>query len=421
VRSVETAVVGAGQAGLVVSSLLSQAGREHVLLDRRSTLGGGWQDRWDAFRLVSPNWTTSMPGFPYRGANPDGFMPRDEIVDHFRAYAAAINAPVELGTDVTSLSQAADDGARGGGARAGGPRFRLETSRGTIVARDVIVAGGPFGRPHVPAIAGSLDPSIHSLHLNDYRNAGALPPGGVLLVGSGQSGVQLAEELMAAGREVTMAVGRCGRFPRTYRGRDIFWWLRSLATRGAALGTPLPAPGNLASSRLRLACNPQLSGHGERHDTNLRAMARAGLRLTGRLEAIEGASARFAADLAATLAFADAFFDDRFRRLFDSFAERAGERLPDDEPEQVAYDPPSIAELDLARELIGTVIWTSGFRPSTDWIRLPVFDEDGLPVTRRGRTDLPGLSFIGTPWLVDMGSANLVALVRDAEALAADW
>jgi putative flavoprotein involved in K+ transport len=410
-RSVETAIVGAGQAGLIVSSLLSAAGREHVLLERRSSLGGGWQDRWDGFRLVSPNWTTSVPGFPYRGADPDGYMPRDEIVDHFRAYAAAISAPVELETEVTRLAPTQ---------RSGGARFLLETSKGTIEARDVVIAGGPFGRPFVPAIAGSLDASIRSLHLHEYRRPEALPPGGVLLVGSGQSGVQLAEELMASGRSVTMAVGRCGRFPRTYRGRDIFWWLRSLATRGAAVGTPLPAPPNLASPRLRLACNPQLSGHGERHDTNLRGMARSGLRLAGRLESIDGTTVRFAEDLAGTLAFADRFFDDRFRRSFDAFADRSGVSLPDDEPAQVDYDPPPLTSLDLDRERISTVIWTSGFRPVTGWIDFPVFDADGLPITNGGRTGVPGLSFIGTPWLVDMGSANLVAVVRDAEALVAD-
>lgn len=411
-RAVETVVVGAGQAGLIVSSLLTQAGREHVLLDRRATLGGAWQDRWDDFRLVSPNWTTSMPGFPYRGADADGFMPRDEIVDHFRSYAGAISAPVELDTEVSRLTALDDTGAA---------RFRLTTSRGTLDARHVVVAGGPFQRPHIPPIAASIDPSILSLHLHDYRRPAQLPPGGVLLVGSGQSGVQLAEELMAAGREVTMAVGRCGRFPRTYRGRDIFWWLRSLATRGPEVGTPLPTPSDLAHPRLRLACNPQLSGHGERHDTNLRAMALAGLRLTGRLEAIDRTRARFAPDLSETLRFADRFFDDRFRTAFDTFASRSGEALPEDEPAQVDHEPPTIDELDLAGTGVSTVLWTSGYRPAFAWVDFPVFDDLGLPITRGGRTDVPGLSFIGTPWLVDMASANLVGLVRDAEALAADW
>lgn len=353
-----------------------------------------------------------MPGFPYRGYDPDGYMPRDEIVDHFRAYAAAIAAPVELDTDVTRLAPAD---------RPGASRFRLETSRGTFHARHVIVAGGPFGRPFLPPIAASIDPAIDTLHLHDYRRPELLAPGAVLLVGSGQSGVQLAEELMAAGREVTMAVGRCGRFPRTYRGKDIFWWLRALATRGPGVGTPLPAPPGLTHPRLRLACNPQLSGHGERHDTNLRAMAQPGLRLAGRLESIDGTDARFAPDLGETLAFADRFFDERFRGLFDTFAERSAEDLPPDEPAQVSYEPPAITELDLATARISTVIWTSGFRPATAWIDLSVFDDDGLPITRDGRTDVPGLSFIGTPWLFDMGSANLVGLVRDAEALASDW
>jgi putative flavoprotein involved in K+ transport len=395
-----------------MSRLLSLGGRDHVVLERRATLGGGWQDRWDAFRLVSPNWTTSMPGFGYRGSDPDAYMPRDEIVDHFRAYASSISAPVELETDVTSLVAAPGPGAA---------RFRVETSKGAIDAVEVIVANGPFGRPYIPDAAASLDPSVHSLHLHDYRRPDALPIGGVLLVGSGQSGVQLAEELMAAGRPVTMSVGRCGRFPRTYRARDIFWWLRALATRGAEVGTPLPAPDNLANPRLRLACNPQLSGHGERHDTNLRAMAKAGLRLVGRLESIDGTRARFAPDLAEGLAFADGFFDERFRRSFDTFAERTGESLPDDQPVQVAYEPAAITQLDLVAEGISTVLWTSGFRPAVDWIRLPVFDEFQLPITKGGRTDIPGLSFIGTPWLIDMGSANLIGLVRDAQALAAHW
>src|SRR4051812_34092100 len=173
-RSVEVAIVGAGQAGLIVSRLLGEAGREHVLLERRSTLGGGWQDRWDAFRLVSPNWTTSVPGFDYRGGDPDGYMPRDEIVDHFRAYAAAIEAPVELETDVTQLT-AADEGRTAA-------RLRLETSRGPIEAHDVIVAGGPFQTPHLPPTADGFDRSILQLHSHDYRNPAALPAGGVLLV-----------------------------------------------------------------------------------------------------------------------------------------------------------------------------------------------------------------------------------------------
>src|SRR5512140_486981 len=307
-RSVETVVVGAGHAGLIVSGLLRQRGREHVVLERRSSLGGGWQDRWDAFQLVSPNWTTSLQGFPYRGRDPDGFMPRDEIVEHFRAYAASIDAPVELQTDVTRLQPN----------QAGRARFRLTTSRGTVDARTVVIAGGPFQAPHLPPAAAMIDPSITQVHVHHYRNPAALPPGGVLLVGSGQSGVQLAEELMAAGRSVTMAVGRCGRLPRRYRGKDIFWWLREMGTRGREVGMGLPTPAQLPDPRARFACNPQLSGHGGGHDTNLRAMARDGLRLVGRLEGADGTRARFAPDLPDTLRFADGFFEARFRPVCDA-------------------------------------------------------------------------------------------------------
>lgn len=408
-RSVETVVVGAGQAGLVMSALLRDAGREHVLLERRVTLGGGWQDRWDAFRLVSPNWTASMPGFAYRGDDPDGYMARDELIAHFRDFAAAIRAPVELGTDVTRL-EAIDHGAT---------RFRVTTNRGSFAARNVVVAGGPFQTPHIPPVAASIDPSILVLHSHHYRNEAALPPGGVLLVGSGQTGVQFAEELMAAGRAVTMAVGRCGRFPRRYRGRDAFWWLRQMGTLGRTLGIGLPTPADLPSPAARFRCNPQLSGHGTPHDTNLRRMAADGLRLVGRFEGVDGTVARFASDLNEKLAFSDAFFDAQFRGPIDRFVIAAGIDVPEGGFEQFPFDVPETTSLDLAAEGIATVLWTSGYRPAFDWVELPVFDDIGLPITDDGRTSVPGLSFIGTPWLVDMGSANLIGLVRDAEALAA--
>jgi putative flavoprotein involved in K+ transport len=411
VRSVEIVVIGAGQAGLIVSRLLSQLGREHVVLERRPTLGGGWQDRWDAFQLVSPNWTTSVPGFEYRGTDPDGYMSRDEVVDHFRTYARIIAAPVELDTEVTRLV------ARDGGAA----RFRLTTSRGSIDARDVVVAGGPFQVPFIPPLARALDRSILQLHSHDYRNPGQLPPGGVLLIGSGQSGVQLAEELHEAGRSVTLSVGRCGRVPRRYRGRDTFWWLRQLATRGPALGTPLPSADKLPDPRARFACNPHLSGHGGGHETNLRRMAANGIRVVGRFEAADGTRARFAADLGANLRFADNFFNERLKALCDAFVERTGDVFPEGDVEQVAHEPPELTQLDLAVEGISTVLWTSGYRPAFGWLELPVLDEYGLPRQVRGLTEVPGLTFIGLPWMHDMGSANLVGVVRDAEHLARSW
>jgi putative flavoprotein involved in K+ transport len=414
-RSVETVIIGAGQAGLVMSALLGAAGREHVVLDRRATLGGGWQDRWDAFRLVSPSWTLGVPRQPFDGPDPDGFLPRDEIVAWWRRYARTIAAPVELETDVTRL-EASEDAGRGGS------RFRLATSKGTIGARDVIVAGGPFQTPHLPAVARDLDPSIHQVHSHHYRHPAELPPGKVLLIGSGQTGVQLAEELHAAGREVLISAGTCGPVPRHYRGRDCFWWFRELATRGRTLGVTVPRLVDLPGPGARFACNPQLSGHRGGHDVSLRSLAAEGVRLLGRFEGAEGTVARFAADLNAKIRFGDGFFEERFRKRFDTFAERSGEDLPPDDrdPAPQASAPfPETTELDLRAEGISTVLWTSGYRPALSWIALPILDEHGLPRQTAGQTEVPGLSFIGLPWLVDLGSANLIALVRDAETLAA--
>jgi putative flavoprotein involved in K+ transport len=204
----QTVIVGAGQAGLTMSWWLQQAGVEHVLIERRTTLGGGWQDRWDAFRLVSPNWTSSFPGYRYEGGDTHGFMPRDEIAARVRDYAAAIDAPVVTGTDVTRLSKRA----------AGG--FRLDTSAGPIDAANVVVAAGSFHVPRLPPQAAVLPERLMQMHSSAYRNEDSLPAGAVLVVGSGQSGVQLAEELHEAGRDVILSVGTAGRVPRRYRGFD---------------------------------------------------------------------------------------------------------------------------------------------------------------------------------------------------------
>ncbi|HYL40491.1 MAG TPA: NAD(P)-binding domain-containing protein, partial [Candidatus Binatus sp.] len=349
--SIDIVIVGAGQAGLIVSKLLSEAGREHVLLERRSTLGGAWQDRWDTFRLVSPNWTASVRGYAYQGDDPDGFMTRDEVVSHFRGLAAAIHAPVELDTEVRSLKPLESEARSGGRGRPlAAARFRIETSGGTFLARTAIVAAGPFQVPHLPPMSVDLDPAISQVNVHAYRRAGQLPPGGVLIVGSGQSGVQLAEELHAAGRAVTIAVGKCPRFPRTYRGRDVFWWLRQLATAGPSVGATLPTAAMLPDPRRRLACNPQLSGHGQPHDIDLRLMAASGIRLAGRLVAVEGTRVRFAPDLAASLTFADRAFEERWQPAFDRFAAATGLGLPPDSLSSFAYDPPEIADLDLAAE-----------------------------------------------------------------------
>jgi putative flavoprotein involved in K+ transport len=405
-RQVETVVVGAGQAGLVMSTFLKAAGREHILLDRRETLGGGWQDRWDEFCLVTPNWVTALPEFPYDGLDPDGFMPRDSVVERMRRYAETISAPVELGTDVRRLATL--DGPAGG--------FRLETNRGSIDAAHVVVAAGGFQAPRIPDVAAGLPERIVQVHSHTFRNEAALPAGRVLVVGTGQSGVQLAEELQEAGREVILSVGRTGRMPRRYRGRDIFVWIVELASRGL-----LPTVDTVTDPNVRYGGNAHLSGHGGGHDTNLRQFALDGIRLVGRFEGIEGERIRFAPDLDANLRFADTFFDERLRKGLDTLIERAGLDAPPDDREPVDFEPPEVSGLDLAAEGVSTVLWTSGYRLDLRWIDLSIFDEIGAPRHVRGVTQVPGLTFLGLPWQHNQGSHAFFGVADDARHLAEQW
>ncbi|HTI28974.1 MAG TPA: NAD(P)/FAD-dependent oxidoreductase [Methylomirabilota bacterium] len=408
-NATHTVVIGAGQAGLIMSHHLREAGREHLVLERREQLGGGWRDRWDGFQLVTPNFVTGLPGFPYDGGDPDGFMPRDKIAGRVAAYAGVINAPVALGTNVRRL--AADPASPGS--------FLVETNRGSVLAQEVVVATGGFHRPRIPATG--LDPAIHQLHAHDYRNEAQLPPGGVLLVGSGQTGVQLAEELQEAGRSVTLSVGHCGRVPRRYRDRDMFWWLRSLVNDGPRIGVELPSVEELPDPRARFACNPHLSGHGGGHDTNLRRFAAQGIRLVGRFQSAEGRRAQFAADLSANLAFADSFFDQRFRDLLERFAERAGLDLPPDDREPFGFEPPEVTQLDLQADGISTVMWTTGYAADYGWLDLPVLNELGVPRHVGGISEVPGLTFIGLLWQRNQASANFVGVASDADYLASRW
>jgi putative flavoprotein involved in K+ transport len=403
----EVAIVGAGQAGLTMSWHLQQAGRDHVLLERRASLGGGWQDRWDAFRLVSPNWTASFPGAPYNGDDPDGFMPRDEVIGRVAGYAGRIGAPVVLETGVERLRPAPASG------------FQLETTQGPLEAREVIVATGGFHVPNIPAVAASLPARVLSLHSSAYRREADLPPGAVLVVGSGQTGVQLVEELRDAGREVFLSGGAAGRVPRRYRGRDIFFWLSELGRHGHEHGVPLPTVATLRDPRRRLAANPQLSGHRGGHDVDLRRLGQEGTTVLGRLSGIDGEHVTFAPDVLANLAFADDFFEERFRKLADGYIESAGlDCPPADPPALVDYEPPVIESLDLARAGIGTVLWTSGYRQSLGWIEPSITDDMGFARQVRGVSELPGLYFIGSLWQHDQISATLFGVGRDAEVLA---
>jgi putative flavoprotein involved in K+ transport len=403
---IETAIVGAGQAGLALSYYLGEAGREHVLLERRSTLGGGWQDRWDEFCLVTPNWASAMPGFPYDGNDPDGFMPRDEIVARIARYADVVRAPVVRGADVRRV-------------RREGERFRLETTAGDLVADRVVLAAGNFNKPRVPPIGASLSPRVAQLHTHDYRNESGLPPGGVLVVGSAQSGVQIAEELHDAGRPVFLSVGSAGWMPRRYRGRDIFRWFFGMAADGSRVGVPFPTVDTLPDPRIRLAGNPQLTGHAGGRDVDLRRLASEGMTLVGRLERAEGERVTFAPGIGQALVRSEAFFGERFRDLIDRFISAAGIEAPaDDWGGRTTFEPADRTELDLSDAGVSTVIWASGYRPTFGWIdELPI-DDQGLPRQRRGVTDVPGLYVLGLLWQHTQASATLYGPTQDAAVLA---
>jgi putative flavoprotein involved in K+ transport len=275
-RDVDVLIVGAGHGGLAMSSMLTHAGREHLVLERRETLGGGWQDRWDEFTLVTPNWTSSFPGWEYDGADPDGFMGRDEIAARVARYAEVVRAPVALATELRRLTPL-----DGGG-------FRADTSRGAVSARQVVVATGSYHMPRIPPLASHLAGRVTQLHSHEYRNQAALPDGAVLVVGSGQTGLQLAEELFESGRRVYVSVGSAGRIPRRYRGRDIFSWVVELMRDGARFGARLPTVGQLPDPALWFNPMPALSGRAGGHDTNLRRYAANGISLAGRLTGADG-------------------------------------------------------------------------------------------------------------------------------------
>jgi putative flavoprotein involved in K+ transport len=396
VESIGIAIVGAGQAGLALSRELSRRGHEHVVLER-GRVGQAWRDRWDTFCLVTPNWSIQLPDGAYDGDDPDGFLLRDEIVDFFEQYAARIHAPVREGVEVRAI--ASDPG--------GG--FRVSTSSGELHAERVALASGGYQRPHRPA-AETLPASIHQLDVADYRNPAGLPEGAVLIVGSGQSGIQIAEELHNAGRRVTLSCGRAPWVPRRFAGRDIVWWGRETGFTEQPV-TALPDPAD------RLGANLQTSGHGGGHDLHYRSLRDMGVTLVGRFLGADGDSLRFASDLGASVAWGD-----QRHRMFMGLVNRHAAESGIDIPEIVEpgpFDPAAPEQLPLAG--FGTVLFAGGFRPTyRDWLPWSdAFDEHGFPIHRDGESlAVPGLHFIGVHFLRKRKSATLLGVGEDAAVVA---
>jgi putative flavoprotein involved in K+ transport len=395
--AVDTVIVGAGQAGLSLSHELAAGGVDHVVLER-GRVGETWRGRWDSFCLVIPNWTVQLPGGRYRGDDPDGFMPKSEIVGHLVAYADSFRAPVREGVTVTSLEAAEDGG------------FLLRTSFGEIRARDVVLATGGYQKAHRPSAAAQLPASVHAIDAEDYSNPTALPPGNVLIVGSGQTGCQLAEEIHEAGRDVSLACGRAPWIPRRLEGRDTIAWLNETPFFDVRLGD-LPSPG------WRLLSNPQMSGRRGGHDLNYRTLQAQGVQPLGRFIGVDDGRARFAPDLADSVAFGDARWADSCELIVKACAARS--LRPPEMPRPPAFvgdTPESVPLSDF-----GTVIFTTGFRPDyASWVRFPqAFDDEGFPIQQDGSsTTVPGLHFMGVHFQRKRKSATFLGVGEDATVLA---
>jgi putative flavoprotein involved in K+ transport len=409
-REIDTLVIGAGQAGLVTSYWLSQAGVEHLLLEQRPELGGAWQDRWDSFYLNTPNFAFLLPGMTYDGPEPDAFLPRDEVIELFREYARRIDAPVQLGTEVTRV-------ARVGGVDEG---FAVETNLGPWLARNVVLANGAYQVPRIPPSAARLPRHITQLHSHDYRNPAQLPDGAVLVVGTGQSGGQITEDLLAAGREVHLAVSACPEAPRRYRGQDTFHWLLEVNLRGPDYGINGLQAAQLPSPAARFMCNPLISGNDGGHGIRLRDLGRRGVRLHGHYEGTDGGVITFSDDLAARIALTESAFGQRMQVMLDAYIAAAGIKAPAAEPVPALDWQPSSsgARLDLGAEGITSIIWSTGYGLDFGFLDIPVLDEWNYPRHSRGVTEVPGLYAVGLPWLTKHASSTVAAVGMDAEYVA---
>ena len=388
-------IIGAGQAGLAMSHCLSRRGIDHAVLDR-GHIGERWRsERWDSLRLLTPNWMSRLPGWSYRGPDPDGYMTMPEVVRFLEDYARVGSAPVESGVTVSSVERAANG-------------YRIVTDTGARMARVVVVATGHCDVPVAPAMARRLPADIHQTTPSRYRNPNSLPEGGVLVVGASATGVQLAEELHRSGRPVTLSVGRHTRLPRLYRGRDIMWWMDQIgvlderADRARDLG------------RARSQPSLQLVGHPDRRTIDLAALRAGGVRVVGRTSGADGSRVHLCDDLAETTAAAQATLERLLARI-DAFAAPSPTAAP--RPVTLA---PSPTVLDLRAEGIRSVVWATGYRRDYGWLKVPVLDAAGEVIHHGGITPLPGLYVLGLRFLRRRKSNFIDGVGADAEELAGD-
>jgi putative flavoprotein involved in K+ transport len=396
-------VIGAGHAGLAASRCLAGQGIDHVVLERGEVANSWRRERWDSLRLLTPNWQSRLPGHAYAGRDPDGYMSMPEVIGFISGYAAHIGAPVRTHTTVTALRQTDDE-------------YQVVTSAGELRCRAVVIASGACNRPVVPALAAAVPTAIAAITPFEYRRPDQLPDGGVLVVGASATGVQLAHELRRSGRPVILSVGEHVRLPRTYRGRDVLWWMESTGLWDQRYDEIDDL------SRARNLPSPQLVGTTERATLDLNALAAAGVQLVGRLAAIRDGRALFSGGLRNLFALADL----KLERLLDTFDEwarahgQAGDAPPGERPEPTRVPAAARLSLDLTSGEVRTIVWATGFQPDYSWLQVPVLDAKGRLRHDGGIvTESPGLYAIGLPVLRRRKSSFIHGAGDDARDLVA--
>lgn len=394
-------IVGGGQAGLSMSYCLKQKGLNHLIFEKHQIAHSWRSKRWDSFCLVTPNWQCQLPGYPYSGCDPQGFMQKDEIVQYIEDYAKSFDPPVLEGVEVTKVRKNKDRGI-----------FEVATSIGDYTSDRVVIAAGSYHKPKIPSMAERLPETIVQIHASAYQNPESMPDGAVLVVGTGQSGCQIAEDLHLAGKQVHLCVGSAPRSPRRYRGKDVVEWLDRMNYYNLSIDE------HPQKDSIRHRTNHYVTGRDGGREINLRQFAIEGMKLYGPLNAIRNTILEFRPQLKQHLDGADAVAES-IKQSIDTFIEKNQIEAPTEPPYYPVWEPESeVRSLDVEQAHIRSVIWCTGYQSNFDWVEVPVFDGKGYPCHDRGVTHVWGLYFLGLPWLYTWGSGRFSGIARDAQYLA---
>lgn len=395
-----TVVIGAGHAGLAASRLLAERSIDHVVLERGEVANSWRRERWESLRLLTPNWQTRLPGYHYAGPDPDGYMTMGELIAFLSQFAAFSAVPVRTNTTVTSVTRI-DDG------------YHVATSNGDLRCRTVVIASGACNLPSVPSLRSSIPASVEQFTPFEYRHPGLLPEGGVLVVGASATGIQLAAEIHHSGRPVTVSVGEHVRLPRTYRGRDVFWWMDA----SGVWNQRFDEIDDL--TRARRLPSPQLVGTPDRTTLDLNTLSAMGIELVGRFAGVRDGRALFSGGLRNMFSLADLKME-RLLDAFDEWAQVNARNADVNEPER--FEPTRVPtssrlQLDLRSGEIRSIVWATGFRPDYRWLHVPVVDDKGHLRHEGGVVDSPGMYALGLPVLRRRKSSFIHGVEDDARDL----